>query len=291
MEELKGYEAKQLVNLADYAMSKNQMLAQVQAIQDTLKSVMKDGEHYGKIPGCGDKPSLLKPGAEKISATFHLAPSYGIISTDLAKGHREYQVTCTLTHIITGAIVGQGVGSCSTMESKFRYRWDNTHKGVPQEYWKNRDASLLGGNEFVPRKVDKVWLVFQRIEHDNPADYYNLCLKMAKKRAHVDGILTVTAASDIFTQDIEDILVDIDNVPSEQKVEPEGELTLDQKKQEMAKWFDNQYGGESLTEFQKMTKGVFDNPLTIKVEKNISLCYKKYLVLKKSIEEEEEEEE
>ncbi|WP_418719751.1 hypothetical protein [Bilophila wadsworthia] len=43
-----------------------------------------------------------------------------------------------------------------------------------------------------------------RVEHDNPADYYNTCLKMAKKRALVDAVLTCTAASDIFTQDIED---------------------------------------------------------------------------------------
>ena len=44
----------------------------------------------------------------------------------------------------------------------------------------------------------------QRVEFDNPADYYNTVLKMAKKRAHVDAILTATAASDCFTQDVED---------------------------------------------------------------------------------------
>ena len=45
----------------------------------------------------------------------------------------------------------------------------------------------------------------QRVEYDNPADYYNTALKMAKKRAHVDAILTATAASDCFTQDVEDM--------------------------------------------------------------------------------------
>ena len=30
-----------------------------------MGAAMKDGEHFGKIPGCGDKPTLLKPGAEK----------------------------------------------------------------------------------------------------------------------------------------------------------------------------------------------------------------------------------
>lgn len=48
-----------------------------------------------------------------------------------------------------------------------------------------------------------------RVEHDNPADYYNTCLKMAKKRALVDAILTATAASDIFTQDVEDMDIEL----------------------------------------------------------------------------------
>jgi hypothetical protein len=43
-------------------------------------------------------------------------------------------------------------------------------------------------------------------EHDNPADFYNTCEKMGKKRALVDATLTVTAASDIFTQDIEELV-------------------------------------------------------------------------------------
>ena len=39
----------------------------------------------------------------------------------------------------------------------------------------------------------------------SPADYYNNVLKMAKKRAFVDAVLTATAASDIFAQDLEDM--------------------------------------------------------------------------------------
>jgi hypothetical protein len=39
----------------------------------------------------------------------------------------------------------------------------------------------------------------------NPADVSNTVLKMAKKRGLIDAVLTVTAASDLFTQDIEDL--------------------------------------------------------------------------------------
>jgi len=46
---------------------------QVNAIQEVMKHVMKNNTHYGTIKGCGDKPTLLKPGAEKIMMTFKLA--------------------------------------------------------------------------------------------------------------------------------------------------------------------------------------------------------------------------
>ena len=36
-----------------------EILAQVHLIQEVMAKVMKEGEHYGKIPGCGDKPALL----------------------------------------------------------------------------------------------------------------------------------------------------------------------------------------------------------------------------------------
>jgi len=216
--------SEQLMNLTDYAQTKENMLMQVKVIQDTLQNVMKEGEHYGKIPGCGDKPSLLKPGAEKIGATFHLAPSYDVKVIDLQQSHREYQIVCKLTHIITGSIVGEGVGSCSTMEGKFRYRTKDVDTGeaIPKDYKENKGAYRAKG--FKASKNDEgkwIWCKTERIEHDNPADYYNTCLKMAKKRAHVDAVLTATAASDIFTQDVEDMPEVFDaeysNVPQQDK--------------------------------------------------------------------------
>jgi hypothetical protein len=43
-----------------------------------------------------------------------------------------------------------------------------------------------------------------RSENPDIADLYNTVLKMAKKRAFVDATITATAASDFFTQDVED---------------------------------------------------------------------------------------
>lgn len=133
---------------------------QVAIVHQSMKAVMKVGLHYGTIPGCGNKPVLLKPGAEVLAFAFQLTPKYDIQQTNFEHGHREYLITCEISHRPTGGYVGQGIGSASTMEKKF--------------------------------------------SRGNPADMYNTCLKMAKKRAFVDAILTCTAASDCFTQDIED---------------------------------------------------------------------------------------
>ena len=225
------------VDPASAAMSVQQVLGQVALIQQIMGTAMKDGEHYGRIPGCGDKPTLLKPGAEKLCLTFRLAPTYDLDERNLDRDHREYRVQCTLSSILTGAFLGQGVGTCSTMENKYRFRAggaEPTDKPVPRAYWDLRAEDpakaqeLIGGKGFTTKKVDgKGWMIAkggEKVENDNPADCYNTVLKMAKKRALVDAVLTATAASDIFTQDLEDIrenLVATTPVPAPALVAPQ----------------------------------------------------------------------
>lgn len=54
----------------------------------------------------------------------------------------------------------------------------------------------------------------------------------------------------------------------------------DDMKQEMAAWFEEQYGDRALEEFSRMTNGKITNPLTIKKEANVELAYKMFLNLK-----------
>ena len=98
------------------------VMKQVTDIQNLMKLAMKKDEHYGVIPGCGDKPTLLKAGAEKITFMFRLAPEYVIQEKEYPNGHIEYRVVTTLKHINSGMTMGQGLGVCTTMESKFRFR-------------------------------------------------------------------------------------------------------------------------------------------------------------------------
>ena len=98
------------------------VIHQVQKIQHVMEAVMKPGEHYGVIPGTGTKPTLLKPGAEKLCLVFRLDPQYEVTQTLSEGAHLTVVSRCTLYHIPTSNRMGSGMGSCSTKESKYAYR-------------------------------------------------------------------------------------------------------------------------------------------------------------------------
>src|SRR3990172_6710405 len=189
---------------------------QIQVIQGVMQGAMVKDTHYGTIPGT-DKPTLLKAGAEKLCLTFRLSPTYVVTKTDLGHDHREYEVRCTLTHIPSQRVFGEGVGVCSTMESK--YRWRKAERVCPAC---GKSAIIKGKEEYGGgwvcfKKKDGCGAKFGdndekitsqqsgRVENQDIADVFNTVLKIAKKRAHVDAVLTATAASDIFAQDLEDL--------------------------------------------------------------------------------------
>ncbi len=170
--------------------------AQVNLVQEVMKAVMQKGTHYGTIPGCGEKPTLLKPGAEKLASTFRLAINPEIEDMSI-KDVVRFRIRAMITHQNTGAFLGAGVGECSSNEEKYCWRnavckeeYDETPEDRRRKKWRRGYSG----------KVEAVQQV-----RTNPADLANTILKMAKKRALVDGILTVCGASDIFTQDIEDM--------------------------------------------------------------------------------------
>ena len=202
----------QIVNGNDYMIGLNELKTRANMVTNIKREIMRENVHWGKVPGCGDKPTLLKNGAELLCMAFKLAPDAKVEIADLGNGHREYTVTTTLTSIVTGTPIATGLGSCSTMESKYRYRGAelvNTGKPVPQDYWDERDPALLGGKGFVAKKDEKgKWMIFSKGEKkENPdiADVYNTVLKMASKRSLVDATLKATGGSCEFTQDIEDL--------------------------------------------------------------------------------------
>ena len=201
-------------------LSARDIQAQVNAIQEVMAQVMTKDVHYGVVPGCGDKPTLLKPGAEKLFMTFRLRPivdpDRDVKVRELPGGHREVVI---YTHVLNadGLELATGIGSCSSMESK--YRWRNEGRKCPkcgaETIIKGREE--YGGGWLCHAKRGGCGAKFEdddaaitkqktgKVENPDIADVYNTVLKIADKRSSVSGCLKATAASDIFTQDIEDL--------------------------------------------------------------------------------------
>lgn len=205
----------------------------VTQVQKCMKDVMKEDLHFGVIPGTAKKdkdgkfvdgkPTLLKPGAELLCMLFQLAPVYDL--------HREFDgdhltvfATCTLKSQQTGAVIGEATGIASTKESK--HRWRKVGRACPEcgataikrSGFENRGGQFAGkkgwychdraggcGARFDdpddPAIIDQP---NERQENPDPADQWNTVEKMATKRALVAATLTATAASESFTQDLED---------------------------------------------------------------------------------------
>ena len=220
-------------------LSIQELVDQVALIQHAMKSVMKEATekepdgHYGQIPGV-KKKVLLKAGAEKLCLLFRLDPQYESVEL-WDDRHLTVKSKCTLYHISTQDRLGSGEGSCSTKESKYAYR--SGSRVCP-----NCAAETIFKSKHPPRARphDKPgWFCWaskggcgSEFQHDDPKitdqntdrkpnpdlpDAYNTVLKMANKRALVAAVLNVTAASDIFTQDVEELMTH----PRQEQPQPE----------------------------------------------------------------------
>lgn len=199
------------------------ILQRVDGIKELMTKAMTVGVHYGTIPGTG-KPTLFKPGAEKLCMLFRLVPEFMVVERDHENGHKSFSVKCRLRHVPTGELYGEGEGYASTLESKYRYRYasgyDIISTEIPKDYQNKKTEFRKQGYGAKLVNGAWVWVKYtesEKVENPDIADVYNTVLKMATKRAHISATLNSTAASDIFTQDLEDIPGTDDDLPDDDK--------------------------------------------------------------------------
>jgi len=188
-----------------------------------VKQNLRDGVDFQVIPGTGTKPSLVKPGAEKLCALFGLSARFAVadITEDwTGAGHNGepffyYRYRCTLYR--GTLLVSECEGSCNSWEKKYRYRANDLKCPTCGKTTIIKGKEEYGGGwicfakkggcgakfaEKAPAIVDQ-----PRGQIPNPdiADQVNTLQKMAQKRAFVGATLLATNASEYFTQDIEDM--------------------------------------------------------------------------------------
>lgn len=181
--------------------------AQVNLIQEVMRAVMKEGTHYGTIPGT-PKPTLYKAGSEKILSTFRIGCDPEVEDLSIPGEEARFRVRAKAVSQVTGVFLGAGVGECSSSEEKYRWR------GIVHE------------KEWIATPEDRRRIKYTRDGDEikqvrtHPSDVANTILKMAKKRAQIDVTLTVTAASDVFAQDIEDLPEELRSVAEDAQGRP-----------------------------------------------------------------------
>lgn len=201
-----------IARVETHALTAGDVRAHVNLIQQVMQGVMKKDTHYGVIPGC-KQPSLYKAGSEVLLTTFRIAvvPEVEDLSTP---DEIRYRVSAKGVHQTTGIVIGVGVGECSTNEDKYKWRaavckeeFDATPENRRRIKY-GKKSKQNGGGHYTIMQV-----------RTEPADLANTVLKMAKKRAQIDLTLTGTAASDIFTQDVEDLPDELREIDDEPRIQ------------------------------------------------------------------------
>jgi hypothetical protein len=146
----------------EFAITLKEAKKRIDMLKKFVDEMLIPGVDYGIVQGI-NKPTLLKPGAEKLCDAFGFSKRVDVINRlqDWYRGIFHYEVRVTLICKRSGILEAEGIGCCNSKESAYKY--------------------------------------------ESGYDVVNTLIKMAKKRALIDAVLSATRSSDIFTQDVEEM--------------------------------------------------------------------------------------
>ena len=143
-------------------------LAEINALNDFLHQKLTKDQDWNAYAFGNSKPrpTLLKGGAEKVAKLIGVNQVNFDVHIDQPDGVFAVSVVCNMTSPTASC---QGVGYASSLESKWA-------------------------------KYDK-----ETGKYTSQPNTFNTVMKIAKKRAYVDCVLTMSGLSGYFTQDLEDM--------------------------------------------------------------------------------------
>lgn len=191
-----------------------------------VQAIMIKDTDFGVIPGT-DKPTLLKPGAEKLATFFGLTKRFRIVERVEDWTGRDhagepffyYLYRCGLYR--GDLLIAEADGSCSSFEGKYRYR--KAERICPNcgQAAIIKGRADYGGGWLCYAKKGGCGAKFKdddpaiknqevgRVLNPDIADQVNTIQKMSQKRALIAATLLAVNASEFFTQDMEDY-IDVD---------------------------------------------------------------------------------
>ena len=177
-----------------------------------LERLMRDGlregvDYYTDLFPGQTKPVLGDGGAQVIMNAFDAYARHHVLEhvEEGAKGEERirYVVKAEIVHRFTGVVLAEGLGSASSDEVKYKYRWVE-EETLKEEYGYADEELESLPSRTKKRKKDGEWVTVKEYRVRNPEilDLSNTILKMAAKRAEVDAVMALPGVSRIFTQDL-----------------------------------------------------------------------------------------
>jgi hypothetical protein len=180
-------------------------LAQINEYETFLKNydafvgrMLNKGTDFDEIPGT-DKPTLLKPGAEKLEKLFFFRHKKECVLKEVKSDGSFIRYTYRTTIFNkSGQVVSTCEGTCNSHEKKYRFttKFDNECTEEEKKAGEKQERkSKRNGSKYTVYVIEK-------------KDFYdmeNTIMKMAQKRSYVGAILEATNSSGRFTQDMEDM--------------------------------------------------------------------------------------
>ncbi len=224
--QLANIEAAPIVRPGDAfmpVMSIDEIMRRHAALVEFRARVLTPNEDYGAIPGTGGKPTLLKPGAEKLTTYFGLTPRPVIVErvedwTGENHGGEPFFYYLYRCQLWRGEqLVAEADGSCNSWETKYRYRQGERLCPACGKAAIIKGKAEFGGGWLCFGKKGGCGAKFRdgdtaiegqnigRVAHSDPAELANTICKMAQKRAFIAATLLAVNASEFFTQDLEDL--------------------------------------------------------------------------------------
>ena len=183
------------------------------ALTAFVNEALEEGKDFGVIPGTNDKRmTLLKAGAERLTAGFGLRPDFDVLEQDVV---HDYETRYSMTKWVSARVpeaeqqrlIAEGIGRNRTSKNGGTYfQKAEVEAGTSLGLYRyvircrlySHDGREVGQGVGSCSSMESKYI-------RQPRDSENTIIKMAKKRAFVDAVLTTLGLSDRFTQDAEDI--------------------------------------------------------------------------------------
>ena len=206
---------------------------------------LEDKVDFGTIQGCGKKPILFKPGAEKIATLFGFSVQVersgssefpAGLKQDGGEPYFKYDYMATVRDR-SGVILSSCEGSCNSWEKKYRYRTQSQtcpqcgstealmQSKKPGEgffCWKKKSGC---GATFPANDARITQQPVGQILNHEIFDQINTLMKMAQKRAMVGAVIIAANATQLFSRDLS-VTMDEDAIDAEFVETDWSEVTL-----------------------------------------------------------------